>query len=763
MEFFIGADKRTVRTLCLDVEVAVIGGGLAGVCAAISAARKGAKVCLVNDRPVLGGNASSEIRVWALGATAHMGNNNRFSREGGIIDEILTENMYRNREGNPILFDMLLIDKVLAEKNIELILNTSVFEVELAEGESPNHIKSVTGFCASSETRYVINAEIFIDSTGDGIVSHLAGASYSMGAEDRDAYDEKFAPDPQKYGEVMGDTIFFYMKDTGKPVKYIAPDFALKDVDKQISKLSNVDYFNTRHHGCKYWWLEWGGRLDTVHDTEIIKRELWKVVYGIWDYIKNSGRFPEMETYTLEWAGMIPGKRESRRIKGLYTLTQNDIVGQREFVDAVSYGGWAIDLHPADGVYADGAACNQWHSKGVYQIPYRCFIGDDVDNLFFAGRIISATHVANGSTRVMCTSAHGGAVVGTAAALCVRNSLMPADYCAEDRIVELRLALEESGHFVPGCMDEDKTNLLHSATLVPSSILAFSGFAPTSFKKLEYPIGLMFPVRGRIPAFAVSVSSDEPAEVKLELRKSGKIQNYTPDQTLDSKVFNVKAGEQKLRVEFDSVIENEQYVMVSISSDKKISVGVSDRVLTSVVTVLNQQNRAVSNLGKQVSDGTDGFESFEFWCPERRPQAANLALEFENSMNVFSVEKMKNACKRPYISSNAWVADPLDSAPAMQLRWDTVRTIQEITLFFDADFDHAMEPIQFQHPENVVPQCVRSVIVSDADGNILYSTGDNHSAVCRIVLDEPVMTDALNVSLRHTEYAPASMFHITVR
>ena len=182
-----------------------------------------------------------------------------------------------------------------------------------------------------------------------------------------------------------------------------------------------------------------------------------------------------------------------------------------------------------------------------------------------------------------------------------------------------------------------------------------------------------------------------------------------------------------------------------------------------MVTVLNQQNRAVSNLGKQVSDGTDGFESFEFWCPERRPQAANLALEFENSMNVFSVEKMKNACKRPYISSNAWVADPLDSAPAMQLRWDTVRTIQEITLFFDADFDHAMEPIQFQHPENVVPQCVRSVIVSDADGNILYSTGDNHSAVCRIVLDEPVMTDALNVSLRHTQYAPASMFHITVR
>ena len=763
MEFFSGADKRTVRTLCLDVEVAVIGGGLAGVCAAISAARKGAKVCLVNDRPVLGGNASSEIRVWALGATAHMGNNNRFSREGGIIDEILTENMYRNREGNPILFDMLLIDKVLAEKNIELLLNTSVFDVEISGGKFSNHIKSVTGFCSSSETRYVISADIFIDCTGDGIVSHLAGASYSIGAEDRDAYDEKFAPDPQKYGEVMGDTIFFYMKDTGKPVKYTAPGFALKDVEKHISKLSNADYFNTGHHGCKYWWLEWGGRLDTIHDTETIKRELWKVVYGIWDYMKNSGKFPEMETYTLEWAGMIPGKRESRRIRGLYTLTQNDIVGQKEFPDAVSYGGWAIDLHPADGVYADGAACNQWHSKGVYQIPYRCFVGEDVDNLFFAGRIISATHVANGSTRVMCTSAHGGAVVGTAAALCVRNSLMPTDYCAEDRIVELRLALEDNGHFVPGCMDEDRTNLLHSATVVPSSIFTFNGFSPVSFKKLEYPIGLMFPVQGRIPAFMVSISADEPAEVKVELRKSEKRQNYTPDQTLESKVFKIAAGEQKLRVEFDSMIENEQYVMVSVSSDKDISVGMSDRILTGVVTVLNQQNRAVSNLGRQVSDGTNGFDSFEFWCPERRPQASNLALEFEQSMNIFSVEKMKNACKRAYISSNAWAADPLDCTPSMLLKWDTAQTISEITLFFDADFDHAMEPIQLQHPENVVPQCVQSVTVSDADGNILYSSDDNHSAVCRIVLDEPVVTDGLNVCLRHTRNAPASMFHIIVR
>ena len=343
------AKNRTFTNVVLNADYVVAGGGLTGVCSAIAAAREGLRVVLIQDRPVLGGNASSEVRLWALGATSHMGNNNRWSREGGIIDEILVENVYRNKEGNPVLFDMVLMDKVLTEKNITLLLNTTLYKVDKS---NDRNISSVTAINSQNGTEYSISGQMFADCTGDGTLGYLAGASFRMGAEDRTVYGEEFAPDKQEYGELLGHSILFYIKDIGKPVEYTAPNFALKDVETLIPKLQNPNYFNVNQLGCKYWWLEYGGRLDTILDTEEIKYELWKVVYGVWDYIKNSGKFPQAKTLTLEWVGLFPGKRESRRFNGLYTLTQQDVINQSTHYDAVAYGGWAIDLHPADGVYA---------------------------------------------------------------------------------------------------------------------------------------------------------------------------------------------------------------------------------------------------------------------------------------------------------------------------------------------------------------------------------------------------------------------------
>ncbi|MDE7142334.1 MAG: FAD-dependent oxidoreductase, partial [Muribaculaceae bacterium] len=476
--------SRAARREKVSGDVVVVGGGLTGVCCALTAARRGTRVILVQDRPVLGGNASSEVRLWALGATSHMGNNNRWSREGGAIDEIMTENVYRNREGNPVIFDTVLLDLVMREPNITMMLNTVVYKVEKSADDMIDH---VVAYNPINETHYEISGRFFADCSGDGLVGYLAGAPYRMGSEDRAVYGEGFTPDKQTYGELLGHTILFYMKDTGKPVEYVAPDFALKDVEKHISKIHNDEYFSIHHHGCKYWWIEYGGRLDTIHDSEDIKHELWKVVYGIWNYIKNSGRFPEMSTYTLEWVGTIPGKRESRRMQGLYTLTQQDIIEQRTHYDAVSYGGWAIDLHPSNGVYADGRACNQWHSKGVYQIPYRCYLGANIRNLMFGGRIMSSSHVANGSTRVMCTSASGGQAIGTALSLCVEKNRMPFDYVGRDLIGELQQALVEGGQYIPGLDMRDDANLLHSAKVSASSSFRFGGYAPNgTFRKLRF-------------------------------------------------------------------------------------------------------------------------------------------------------------------------------------------------------------------------------------------------------------------------------------
>ncbi len=198
-----------------------------------------------------------------------------------------------------------MLDMVKCAPNITLLLNTAVYDLEKSTADE---ISAVKAFCSQNSTEYLVKAPLFVDASGDGIVGFLAGAAFRMGAESKDEFGERFAPS-KEYGELLGHSLYFYSKDAGRPVKFVPPSYALQD----ITTIPRFKNFNTREYGCKLWWLEYGGRLDTVHDTEKIKWELWKVAYGAWNYIKNSGNFPDAENLTLEWVGTIPGKRESRR------------------------------------------------------------------------------------------------------------------------------------------------------------------------------------------------------------------------------------------------------------------------------------------------------------------------------------------------------------------------------------------------------------------------------------------------------------------
>lgn len=753
-------NNRQLTSLEKKVDLVVVGGGMTGVCCAITAAREGIKVALIQDRPVLGGNASSEVRLWVLGATSHMGNNNRWSREGGVIDEILVENTYRNKEGNPVLFDMVLIDKVLAEKNISLYLNTIVMDIEKA---TETTIASVKAFNPQNQTVYTFRAGLFADCSGDGIISYLSGASFRIGAEDKEEHRELFAPD-KEYGELLGHSIFFYMKDTGKPVAYTAPDFALKEVETAIPKLMKPEYFSTSHHGCKYWWLEYGGRMDTIHDTEAIKYELWKVIYGIWDYIKNSGKYPEAANFTLEWVGVIPGKRESRRFKGHYMLTQQDVVEQRGHYDSVAYGGWSIDLHPADGVYSAQSGCNQWHSKGVYPIPYRCYVSYDIDNLFIGGRLMSASHVAFGSSRVMGTSAHGGQAIGMAASLCVKHNRKPASYIEPDEIKNLQRALVATGQYIPQLRLNKFSGLAASAAIEVSSELKLSELTRgSSHFTLDFPVAMLLPLKDAVPAIRIIANATESTHLEVQLRTSFRKENFTPDALLYKKVCTLQPGEQEVEIRFDELGIEKGYYFVCFMKNPLVSLAESDQLITGILSVFNYQNPAVSNYGAQIAPDDIGVDSFEFWCPLRRPKGKNLAMKFDPPIEAFEAENIRNEILRPLVGTNAWVAGLHDAHPTLTLRWEKKIWISQITLFFDTDADHAMENVQMGHHDSVMPLCVREYEISDENEVLLYHNSANHQTRNILKFDRNLSVSTLKIRFkRTTNQTPVAVFGIIV-
>lgn len=734
-----------------NVDYIVVGGGVAGVCSAITAARTGLKVVLIQDRPVLGGNASSEVRLWVLGATSHMGNNNRWAREGGVLDEIIVENMYRNKEGNSIFFDALLTEKVWAEPNITLLLNTAVYNIEMS---SPTKIKKVIAFCSQNSTHYEYSAPYFCDASGDGIIGFLAGAKYRVGAETAEEFGEKFIM-PDDYGKLLGHSMYFYSKDVGYPVKYVPPAFALKDIPSKIPRYKQIHRDSS---GCRLWWLEWGDNLDRIYDSEKIKDELWRVIYGVWDYIKNSGTFEDVDTLTLEWASTIPGKRESRRFEGDYILKQQDIINQKPFDDAIAFGGWAIDLHPAKGVYSSYPGCTQYHSKGVYTIPYRCIYSKNISNLFMAGRLISVSHVAFGSTRVISTGTLCAQAAALAASLCIENNITPREVLSKGYIKELQQKLMLSGQYVPRLKYDEPEDLVSTAKLSVDGTLELSILPKgNTWRKLDKDCAMLLPfIEGKVPEFTFFLDSEDSTIIEIELCVSNRYGNYTPDVTLIKKTYNVSSGKTDLTVTFKQLLKKGQYGFVILKKNTKVSVAESEFRVTGLMSLFYSRTQKHSD--------EDGVEEIPFFIPQRRPGGKNLAMKISPALKSFSSNQLSTGVFRPGNEMvNAWVA-PLENKMAqVTCEWKQPQSINKIILWFDPDYDHAMESCLMGHPEDTMPFCVQQYMVLDDRGNVLYETSKNHHARNEIVLDKTVQTSKLVVKLyQKMETIPISLFGMQV-
>ncbi len=398
-------------------DLIVIGGGYSGMGAALGAARMGCKVALIQDRPVLGGNGSSEIRVWANGLVRR----GRYPRIGEIIDEF--RDKAKKSPGTYEEFGDALKDKVVrAEDNIDLFLNHHAYQVETAG----KHIAAVLALDTRSNERKRFHGRLFVDCTGHGTIGFLAGADWEMTAKGR-----------------MGMSNMWAWAEADEPVAYPETPWALD--------LMMADFPYPRdHHGQWFW--ESGFDKDPIDGAEAIRDWNLRAVFGAFNAMKNRDGAGKHRNAYLTWVAAIGGTRESRRLLGDVILTEEDIVSKRQFPDGCVPSTWTIDLHYPKKQYAKKFPDNPFISIAVhdrrvdrtygYPLPYRCFYSRNIDNLFTAGRCVSVTHEALGTMRVMNTCGMIGEVVGKAASICVIHDCLPRDvfqrhYPELDRLMKL--------------------------------------------------------------------------------------------------------------------------------------------------------------------------------------------------------------------------------------------------------------------------------------------------------------------------------------
>jgi hypothetical protein len=633
---------------------------------------------------------------------------------------------------------------------VHLHLNTDVRTVT-TDGD---RITTVTGWTMGSEIETEFTAPVFLDCTGDGLVGALAGAEYRIGREGRDEFGEAWAPEHGDR-ELLGSSIFFSTHDTGVPEKFVPPSIA-RDI-AATPVLANRA-IRTGDNGCDYWWIEWGGELDTVHDNERIRDELWGVVYGIWDHIKNSGEF-DADTLTLDWVGALPGKREYRRFVGDHTLTQDDLLEQRTFPDTVAFGGWSIDLHPVEGVFAEEAGARQRYTDGTYDIPFRCLYSRNVRNLLFAGRDISASHIAFGSTRVMATCAVQGQAAGTAAHLAARHCLTPREL-ATDEISMLQQTLLREDAALIGVPATDAADLARSAHIAASSELRDIDTTrlPVDGRiALDRDHAVLLPVDPTLAEVSVRVEADAATCLQIELWTTGRKQNAVPIANVATRNVGIAAGVGDAVARFDWTPEAPANAVVVLRATPGVRLS---RTTGHPYGVLAMRARSA------------GDEAFDDHIPEEADQPVTdwevrslrghgVALTATPASDAWLARRVADGLQRPFGGPHMWSSEPgalSDGPVTLDLEWDHEVTIHQVRIVFNDDVDADL--INLHHHRTaweVVPDLVRDYRLEACIDGRWHSLADVRSNRRRHRVHDvaPVRTAALRIVVTATNGSDA--------
>ena len=721
-------------------DVVVVGGGLGGIVAAIAASRSGCKTVLIHDRPVLGGNSSSEIHVYPYGSGR--AGIKRHLRETGIVEEIKQENRYRNPNDTRSIWSMILWEYITREKNISLFLNSRVFEVKK---HSPKRIKGVSALQITTNKRLFFEGDIFIDTSGDGVVGYLAKAEFREGREAANEFNEDLAPEKQdKY--VLPGCLLFQIENVGKPVPFTPPSWARhfpKDEDLPFRTKLRTPY----SHG--FWWLEWGGKKDNNLEIEEIRDELLKILMGVWDHMKNHGDH-RVENHAISWIQSVVGKRESRRLVGDYMLTQNDIEQPKLFHDRVAYGGWPIDIHPPNGIYSKGSL--YYISKNAetpYSIPFRCLYSKNIDNLMFAGRCISVTHVALGSTRVMSTCAAQGQAVGLAAYLCKRYKIIPRKIY-EKHISELQQLLLKNDNYIIGIRNEDKHDLARKAKVSASSVKILSGMIRRDDEKpLDKPRAEMFYLsEDRLEYVDVLLKSKriEPVEITMRLCRGKTLLGFSESMEIASSTTVIAPNKCSWsRFQFNQSVAPGLY-WIWLSSCEKISWRFSndEEWATNCARFDKEQN---------------------IWLPER----GDYCFRISPKSKVYDAENITSGVTRPEQISNVWCSDPNLSLPQyVILDFRKEKKIDTIYITFDTNLSESSDRTT---EKGFVPLISTTKPVNEncvKDYSILYWGGKQWKKILDVVGNyhrhrihhfDTVITNRIKIKISATNGAPYAVIY----
>lgn len=752
-------------------DVVVCGGGLAGVCAAIAAARAGATTCLVQDRPVLGGNSSSEVRVTPHGAAAF----HAYARETGILSELLIEERAQNHEEifengwTNSVWDMVQYDLVQRTPNLALHLNTTVLGVTV-EGRA---LKSVQCRIGNSEVDLTLEAKVFIDCTGDGTVAAEAGCEWRMGSEGKAEFNEPHAPAVAN-GDIMGNSLHFRARDMGRPVPFKVPEWAIHHED--------ASFFYDQGRLPKevrggYWWIEIGVPYDTIHQAEEIRHELTRHTLGVWDWIKN--RDPKTmklaENWALDWIGQVPGKRESRRIMGLYLMNEWDIIRCTKHEDEIAFGGWFIDIHTPGGLLAASSepASAEGYSEtsdyaarsyaGPYGIPLRILASKDIDNLMMAGRNVSATHCALATVRVMATTALMGEAAGITAAFSAAANVAPAEVIANSAgRVQQRLLRE--GAFLPNVRNKDEADLARTAIATASSEAVFTGVGPEDRGAHE---GLAFwrdqavPLREellqrrgqwlalggdtlRSLRFCLSNRTDKPQKVDLRLVRVDHIWDYRVDGSLEfaEGTLDVPAG-------------GHHWITWDLPADVPLPPAGYIRV-----DLLENADVAWHVAGAVEPGHVSAFE-FSPGKMRRYSSGVTLALKADPPLKVYGAANVLTGVTRPHADTNLWRSDATQSLPQwVQLEWSGPQTIRELHLTFPG---HLLREYHAYAPMYRDPQCVRDYDVQtlgeDGEWSTVAAVRDNYQRRNVVTFAAPVTTMQIRIVLLATHGDPSAAIY----